>query len=348
MRPLGVALIGTGMWAGRIAGAVARTPSLELVTCFSRDETKRSAFAAAHGCAAAPSFEAAIAHPGVEGVLLVTPNAVHAEQAAVCAERGKHVFVEKPIADSLEDGEAIRAACFAAGVTLLVGHCFRRLGAARAVERLLADGALGRVVLAEANFSLPGTLTPATWRFYRETCPGGPLLQLGVHHADTLQHWLGRATRVSGSFARLATGAEIDDVGVALADLESGARAVVASSYVSPKTFSVRLLGTEAVLDYATDMSIWPQAERMDAVTTLTLTTGDGRRHVEFEPRDMLAEELDEFARAARGEVEPETGAGEALAALELVLAAIEADAAGEAAARRGGKPWRALTGPTS
>jgi predicted dehydrogenase len=325
---VGVALVGTGMWAGRIAGAVARTPGLELVTCFSREAEKRAAFADAYGCEAAPSFEAAVEDRRVTGVLLVTPNHVHAEQAAACAERGRHVFVEKPIADTLEDGRAIREACESGGVALLVGHCFRRLGAARAVEALLRDGALGQPVLAEANFSLPGTLTPDTWRFYRETCPGGPLLQLGVHHADTLQHWLGRATRVSGSFARLATGAEIDDVGVAVADLASGARATLVSSYVSPKTFSVRVLGTEGVVDYVTEMSVWPQAERMDEATTLTLTTRDGRREVPFGPRDMLVDELEEFARCARGEAEPETGADEGLAALALVLAAIDADAA--------------------
>jgi predicted dehydrogenase len=68
--PVGLALIGTGMWAGRLAGAVARTPSVELVTCFSRDGGKREAFAAEAGCEAAPSFEAAIEDPRVEAVLL--------------------------------------------------------------------------------------------------------------------------------------------------------------------------------------------------------------------------------------------------------------------------------------
>ncbi len=134
-------------------------------------------------------------------------------------------------------------ACEAAGVTLLVGHGLRRLGAARAVERLVRDGALGQVVLAEANFSLTGTLKPHMWRYRRETCPGGPLLQIGVHHIDTLLHWLGPAARVQGSFARLVTEAEIDDLGIALVEHESGARSVVSSSYVSPKTFSLRLAG---------------------------------------------------------------------------------------------------------
>ncbi|HXV34093.1 MAG TPA: Gfo/Idh/MocA family oxidoreductase [Gaiellaceae bacterium] len=325
MTPVGVALVGTGMFAGQLARAAARTPTVELVTCFSRDGARREAFAAEAGCEAAPSLEAAIEHPGVEAVLLSTPNFTHAEQAAACAERGKHVFVEKPIADTLADGEAVRAACAAAGVTLLVGHDLRRLGAARAVKRVVEEGGLGRVVAAELNFSLTGTLKPGSWRYRRETCPGGPLLQLGVHHADTLQYWLGPAARVHGSFARLATEAEIEDLGVALVELESGARATIVSSYVSPKTYSARLLGTGGVLDYRTDASVWPRAEALDSVTTLRLTDAEGTRDVPFEERDPVAEELDELARCVRGEAEPETGADEALAALAVVLGAIAA-----------------------
>jgi predicted dehydrogenase len=326
---VGLSLVGTGMWAGQLVKAIGRTPAVELVTCFSRDAGRRESFAAEAGCEAAPSFEAAVDDPRVEAVLLVTPNFTHAEQAAACAERGKHVFVEKPIADTLAEGRAIQEACEEAGVALLVGHELRRLGAARAVKRLVDEGALGQVVQADLNFSLTGTLKPGMWRYSRETCPGGPLLQLGVHHADTLLYWLGPAARVQGSFGRLVTDAEIDDVGVALVELESGARATIASSYVSPKTYSARLLGTDAVLDYAADASVWPRADLLDGVTTLRLITGDGVREVEFEETDPLVEELEELARCARGEAGPETGAAEALAALAIVVGAVESSEAG-------------------
>lgn len=327
---VGVAQIGTGMWGRRLAAAVQRTPALRLVTCFSRDEEKRSAFAREFGCEAAPSFEAAVEAPDVQGVLLVTPNYVHAEQAITCAERGKHVFVEKPIADTLVDGRAMRAACETAGSVLFVGHCFRRLGAARKVKQLLDAGVLGTVVLAEANFSLPGTLTPDKWRYYRQTCPGGPLMQLGIHHADTLRYWLGPATRVQGSFAHQVTQAEIDDVGVALLEFEGGTCGTLTSSYVSPKTFRLRLYGTQAVLDYQTDMSVWPQADRMDGATILTLQTQSGQQPVDIVPRDMLVEELEEFARCVRGEAHPETGPAEALAALQVILGAIRSNETGQ------------------
>lgn len=329
--PIGVALIGTGMWAKRLVTAIQRTPSLRLVTCFSRSEEKRNAFAEEFGCEAAETFQAAIEQDEVQGVILATPNNVHAEQVAACAAVGKHLFVEKPIADTLEDGRAIQAACQVAGVSLLVGHSFRRLGAARKVKELLDAGALGEVVLAEANFSLPAMLTPDKWRYYRETCPGGPLMQLGIHHVDTLQYWLGAVVRVQGSFAQLHTSAEIDDIASTQLVFENGARGTLNNSYVSPKTFDLRLYGTEGVLDYHTDMSVWPHAAKMDSATRLSLWTKSEQKELEFEQRDMLVEELDEFAGCMAGTAQPETGASEGLAALQVVLAAIQSHEAGQA-----------------
>jgi predicted dehydrogenase len=314
----GVALIGTGRWAGQIAAAAGRA-GLRLVTCFSRDPERRAAFAARVGCDAARSFAAAIEHPDVQGVLLVTPNDVHAEQAIACAQRGRHVFVEKPIADEVAAAERMRDACAQAGVTLAVGHAFRRLGAARCAQRLVAEGALGEVVLAEANMSLPGSFPPAAWRAQRARNPGGPLMQLGIHHVDTLSAWLGRPRAVTGEFAHIAAAADIDDVGVVVLRFARGAVGAVTGSYVSPKTCSIRLLGTDAVLDYRVDFSVWPQAELMDAASTLTL---DGVA-VGFEERDMLADELEEFARCMRGEARPETGAAEGIAALAAVRDAL-------------------------
>jgi predicted dehydrogenase len=289
------------------------------VACFSRDETRRREFAERYGCEPAGSLEEAIEHPGVEGVVLVTPNDVHEEQALACAERGRHVFVEKPIADSVEAGERMRQACADAGVTLMVGHAFRRLGAARRVKELLDEGALGRVVLAEANMTLPGSFKAEAWRADRDRNPGGPIMQLGIHHVDTLAYWLGPVARATGRFAHVHTHADIDDVGVVTLEFESGALGSLTGSYVSPKTLSLRLLGTEAVLDLRTDFSVWPDAQALDGVTTLAL---DGEP-VEFDERDMLAEELGEFGRCVRGEAEPETGADEGIAALSVVVEAL-------------------------
>jgi predicted dehydrogenase len=282
------ALIGAGMWAPRLAAAAQRA-GLELVDVEDAD-----------------------------GVLIATPNDVHAENAIAAAAAGRHVFVEKPIADTVEAAERIRDACLEAGVVLMVGHGFRRLGAARRAKELV--GELGTVVLAEANFSLPGKLPPQAWRAQRARNPGGPIMQLGIHHVDTLAYLLGPIARATGRFARLHTPAEIDDVGVATLEFASGALGVVTGSYVSPHVFSLRLLGSDGVLDYRADLgAVWPDATRVDEVSALTLNG----EPVEFEPRDMLAEELAEFGAAMRGDAVVETGADEGIAALRVVLEAV-------------------------
>jgi predicted dehydrogenase len=286
---LRVALIGAGMWAPRLAAACERA-GLELVDAVEE----------------------------ADGVLIATPNDAHAEGAIAAAGAERHVFVEKPIADTVEAAERIRDACVEAGVVLMVGHAFRRLGAARRAKELV--GELGTVVLAEANFSLPGKLPPHAWRAQRARNPGGPIMQLGIHHVDTLAYLLGPIVRTTGRFARVHTGAEIDDVGVATLEFASGALGVVTGSYVSPHVFSLRLLGSEGVLDYRADLgAVWPAAERVDEVSTLTLNG----EPVEFEPRDMLAEELAEFGAAMRGDAVVETGADEGIAALRVVLEAV-------------------------
>ena len=68
------------------------------------------------------------------------------------------------------------------------------------------------------------------------------------------------------------TDADIDDVGVATLEFDSGALGVLTGSYVSPHTFAVRLQGTEGVLDYRADLgAVWPDAERVDEVSTVTV-----------------------------------------------------------------------------
>jgi predicted dehydrogenase len=307
-----VALIGTGFWGGKLAEAIERS-SLELAVCYSRNSERRAEFAERFGCEAADSFEAAL--ESADAVVLATPNGDHEAQTLAVAAAGKHVFVEKPIATTLAAGERMRDACASSGVALLVGHELRRLGAARKAKELVDSGALGTLVLAEANFSLASPVKPGTWKEGR----GTPLVQLGIHHADTLQYLLGPVTRTTGRANRVVSEVDIDDVGAAILEFESGAIGVIASSYVSPKTYSLRLFGTGAVLDYRTSIAVWPAAERLDELTTLTLNG----EQVEFEYVDPLVDELEELGRCARGEGQPETGSAEALAALRVILDAV-------------------------
>ena len=88
----GVAQVGIGAWAGVIANTVQRSKKVRMVTCYTRTPEKREAFSKKYGCDQEKSFEDVLKRNDVDGVLLTTPNAVHAEHAVLAAQHGKHVL----------------------------------------------------------------------------------------------------------------------------------------------------------------------------------------------------------------------------------------------------------------
>ena len=124
--PLAVACIGMGWWSDVLAEAIKRSGKLRIAACYSLSEQKRKAFADKYGCRAAPNYEAILSDDSIEAIINTTPNNVHLETTRAAARAGKHVFVGKPIANSIADGRAITAACREAGVVLAIGYQRRR------------------------------------------------------------------------------------------------------------------------------------------------------------------------------------------------------------------------------
>ena len=103
-----LAPVGLGRWARVQARGAQRGDVIELVSCYSRDPEKRAAFQAEFGIGrSAASYEELLADPEVEGVLITTPNDTHKDLILQALEAGKGVYVDKPIAHTLEDGVAI-------------------------------------------------------------------------------------------------------------------------------------------------------------------------------------------------------------------------------------------------
>ena len=96
-----VALIGAGAWSGAVCNAMMKSKKVELVTCFDIIPEKHKALSEKFGCSYEASYEDAIKRNDIDAVHLISPNAVHAEQAVLAAHHGKHVFVEKPLANTI-------------------------------------------------------------------------------------------------------------------------------------------------------------------------------------------------------------------------------------------------------
>jgi predicted dehydrogenase len=186
-------MIGLGDWGEQVALAAEPLPAVNIVTCYARTPQTRSDFAQRFGCTPSSSYQEMLEDPSIDGILVMTPNSAHREQVVAAAAHGKHVLVDKPISSSIEDGAAMVRACDEAGVVLAVGHQTRREAPLVKLKALLEAGDLGVPVMIEGNYSHGGGLQikPGQWRSSREECPGGPLIQIGIHLIDTLHYLLG-------------------------------------------------------------------------------------------------------------------------------------------------------------
>jgi predicted dehydrogenase len=332
-----LASVGLGRWARVLANGAQRGDTIELVSCFSRDEKRRQEFMAEYGIPrGASSYEELLADPDVEGVLITTPNDTHRELIIQALEAGKAAYTDKPIAHTLEHGVAIVEAVESTGLPFAVGHSARRLAGSREMKRWIDDGRLGKVSIAEANFSNERglELTPDHWRSYPDKTPGGVMIQLGVHHADNLQYLLGPVKSVTAHARKLYTEAHVPDVVMSLLEFESGPIGYIGAGWASPGIYTVNLQGTNANLRYDLDFTHWDEGHLADDYSELRSQAhgASDRPVVELQRTDMFREQLEEFALAIRGRATVEVGPREALRALAVVHAAIaSSDRGGQA-----------------
>jgi predicted dehydrogenase len=224
-KPVKAGIIGLGRWAKVLTKASQKSKLLEIVTGYSRSEEKRTAFQQELGVPAAASMQAILADPEIQGVILTVPNEQHLPMAREVAKSGKHVYTEKPIASTLEDGLEIAALQQKYGVTVTVGHSARLMAGIRKIGEAIAAGELGRVAFLEANFSNERALelTPKTWRWYKDKAPGGPLSQLAIHQFDVMQYLGGPVISASSIASKLSpVGAEVDDQSMTLLKFADG------------------------------------------------------------------------------------------------------------------------------
>jgi predicted dehydrogenase len=324
-----LASIGLGRWARVLARGAQRGTVIELASCFSRSEESRSKFQEEFGVPrATSSLDELLADSEIEGVLVTTPNDSHKSVILECLDAGKAVYTDKPIAHTMEDAGQIARAATASGRPFAVGHSARRLGGHRAMKQWIDTGKIGRVSLAEANFSNERglQLTTETWRWFADKSPGGAMIQLGVHHADNLQYLLGPVKAVSAHARRLYTKSEVPDAIMSILEFESGPLGYLGTGWASPGVYQLRLQGTEANLFYDLDFNNWDESHLVDSKSTLVSQAyrESVRPPVDMPQTDMFREQLEEFALAIRGEAEIEVGALEAIRALAVVHAALE------------------------
>lgn len=328
--PVKLGIVGLGRWAKVLAKAAENSDRLAIVAGYSRTEDKRQAFARETGVSAVPDLKTMLADPQIEGVILTVPNEQHLALAREVAMAKKHVYTEKPIAATLEDGLQIEALQRRYGVTVTVGHSARLMAGIRRIRDAIDAGELGRVAFMEANFSNERALelTPQTWRWYRNRAPGGPLSQLAIHQFDVLHYLGGEIVEASSLASKLSpVGAEVDDQSMTVLKFGDGKIGYVGSCWTSPGIFAVRVFGSKGLMHYEIDFATWDTPHKLHESSTLYIQRGKGgygsREVLPVPESDMFRIELEMFAASCRSGCANELSARNGNIALAVVNAAL-------------------------
>ncbi len=266
----------------------------------------------APGARATTDLDAVLADPAVEVLSICTPTDSHLRLTLRALDAGKHVLLEKPLASTAEEGEALlRRAAEGPGL-VMVAHVVRFFPGYVAVRDLVRRGDLGEVAEVRATRLTSDPDRPAWLR--DEARSGGLLVDLAVHDFDQLLLLLGPAVRVTA--APTAEGVE------AVVEHASGGRGTVRAGWDLPpeRPFETDLevQGDRGRAHYTFRAGPPPRSElRVEARSTASL--------IEVDPADPYAAEVADFLSRIRTGSPPVHGAvTDALAALRLALAARE------------------------
>jgi len=304
-QPVKLGIVGLGRWANVLTRAVQNSDKLKIVAGYSRSEEKRAAFAKEFGVPAAPNMKNLLGNSEITGVILTVPNEQHFPLAEEAAKAKKHVYTEKPIAQTLEDGLRIELLEKQYGISVTVGHSARLMAGIRIMKEKIDAGELGRIAFMEANFSNERALelTPNTWRWYKDRAPGGCLSQLAIHQFDVLHLLGGEIAEVSSMASKLSpVGAEVDDQSMTLLRFKDGKIGYVGSCWTSPGVFAVRVFGQKALMHYEIDFGTWDRPHLLHKASVLYMQRGkDGwgkREEMKLPESDMFRAELEMFAES--------------------------------------------------
>jgi D-xylose 1-dehydrogenase (NADP+, D-xylono-1,5-lactone-forming) len=180
MSALRVGLLSTANINRQILGGAAGTDRVEVVAVGSRDGALAQAYAAEHGIPRAHgSYEALLEDPDVDAVYVSLPNGMHHEWSMHALAAGKHVLCEKPYTRHPAEAEEAYDAANAAQLVLMEAFMYRHHPQTKEIERLVRDGAVGRVVAVKAIFSFP--LTDLTDVRAIPELEGGALMDVGCY-----------------------------------------------------------------------------------------------------------------------------------------------------------------------
>lgn len=235
--PIPAALIGFGQWGREIAATMARLPELKLVAVADTyDVMLRRVQRSVPGATTHTDYREVLANPAIKAVLIATPTHLHREIALAALAAGKHVYVEAPMAATIDDARAMaQAAAKVAGKQIFqVGHLYRSNPQHRSIFQFIRSGAIGKPVMTRAQWNTKESWVRASpnrerqreqnWRLDPDVSLG-LIGEVGIHQLDAANWFFQtRPTAVTGfgQVRQWDDGRKIPDTIQAVVELDNG------------------------------------------------------------------------------------------------------------------------------
>jgi len=223
------------MHATSYAYSICSRTDTEMVGIADHDADRTRAMADRYHTRAFESYEALLAEPGLEAVVVCCENIKHRELVEMAASAGKHVLCEKPLATTVADAEAMIAACKSAGVQLMTAFPCRYSPVMQRMKAVLDSGRAGKIL------AIRGTnrgRNPGGWFIEKALSGGGATMDHTVHVTD-LMRWM-LQDEVKEVYAEISNGINhlaFDDIGFLSLTFDCGAFGTLDASWSRPKSF---------------------------------------------------------------------------------------------------------------
>src|SRR5437879_7224060 len=255
MSKVRIGIIGSRFQADCVAGAAKAVPSVVEVRAVAwRAKGDAADFAKRHGVArASTEHRELLRDRDVELVWITAPNRLHAQMTIDAAEAGKHVVCEKPLCMTLEEADAMIAACHKAGVLLLYAEELFFTPKYVKAKQMADEGAFGRVHLVKQGEKHSGPHSPWFWDV--EQSGGGAVMDLGCHGIAFCWWFLGKP-KIKSVYSQMATQVHRDrtqgeDEALTIIEFANGAVGMVESSWNRPGGMddSIEVFGSKGQTD---------------------------------------------------------------------------------------------------
>ena len=335
--PMRFGIIGSGFMGMTHAAAIAQSPGAQLVAIAGGQ--RAPGLAEQHGVALEADASALIRRDDIDAVVITTPHHLHAAEAVDAFEHGRHVLVEKPMATTLDDCDAMIEASRRSGRMLGVGFHQRFRRNSREARTRIREGALGDVHLAQINMlpavapMLADPTFAGRWEWWQDPRSVGHILNSGPHAVD-LMRWLldAEVVHVAAHCRTTKPNAVVEDTTAALLEFSNGTICVLTSSCVAPtpsfpgEEFRFRLMGSRAVMDLDPFTQLRMSQGNELAVVSTQETVGHQHSSTLLGPGRLQAylDQIENFMLAAQGMPSGIATGDDGRAAVSTCLAMLE------------------------